>query len=153
VLSTARLNDSDSYCVNGLVRDMGVPGFIAWMNGHVQRVSHLVTEAQGSRPRSDTGTLRHDLEATLAEPSWPPSPHHSVTWSDLSLMEQHQVTVFLKAGRGAVLEVPTLATRARGVQHANRHDYEAAKSLDERSLTEKAGRTGRRLVAVPRGMP
>ncbi len=86
-------------------------------------------------------------------PSWPPPELESVVWDDLTDLEREQVRVFFKAGAGATLEVPRVATRARGVERPTRHDYDAAKNLERRGVLTKAGRTGRRLVAIPRGMP
>jgi hypothetical protein len=38
--------------------------------------------------------------------------------------------VFLDAGAGAVLEVPMIASKARGVNKPTRHDKDAARKLD-----------------------
>jgi hypothetical protein len=91
--------------------------------------------------------------ASVGTDPWPPPELASVLWSELSEMEREQMLVLVKAGRDVVLEVSVIAQRARGLDEPNRHDYETAKALDEKGLTEKVGKTGRRLVAVPKGTP
>jgi hypothetical protein len=103
-------------------------------------------------PEQD-GALGDDPAEQPASELWPPPEHPSVRWLDLSEMEREYVTVLLKAGKQAVREVHQLAKQARGRVTPNRHDKAAALSLDDRGLTEKVGRTGRRLIAVPREMP
>lgn len=85
---------------------------------------------------------------------WPPPEHSNVVWSSLRPMEQDVVRVFLKAAPGAVLEVPLVALKARGLTKPNRHDYGAASRLQELGILERPlTGTGRVLVALPKGMP
>lgn len=85
--------------------------------------------------------------------SWPPPEHPLVSWSDLREIEQWQIRVFVSAGEGAILDVRTIARRARGRDEPNRHDKETCGALVRRGLVEKASRTGFRLIAMPQGIP
>lgn len=96
--------------------------------------------------------LVRDQAASPASSRWPPREHDSVTVESLSEMERNQVGAFLRAGPGQVLEVSKIARLARWADSPNRHDKEAARDLDLKGITEKVGRTGRRLIAVPKGM-
>jgi hypothetical protein len=98
-------------------------------------------------------SLVQDQAASAAPTPQPPREHDSVTIDSLTDMERDQVAVWLKAGEGQVLEVSKIARQARGAESPNRHDKAAARSLDEKGITEKVGRTGRRLIAIPKGMP
>lgn len=94
------------------------------------------------------------LRTAGARASWPPPEHPTVTWGSLKAMEQHVVRVFMAAGKTVSLEVPLIALKARGVEKPTRHDYQAASRLEELGILEKpATRTGRVLLALPRGMP